>query len=187
MIFIVSGLPRSGTSMMMHMLKAGGVKILEDKTREPDEHNPNGYYEYEFASKLPEGNVDWLEKAEGKAVKVLSFYIQHLPAKYEYKVIFMERNYDEIVKSQQKIALEEGKKPHKKEIKMMIDYFRSHVKQIKEWIRLRPNFIILSLSYNEIVNDPDQFLSTIGEFLELELNEEKMSKVVDKKLYNQRS
>jgi hypothetical protein len=187
MIIIVSGLPRSGTSMMMQMLQAGGLKILEDKSKEADDNNPNGYFEYELASKLPEGNDSWLEKAENKAVKVVSYYVQHLSPKHEYKVLFMERNIDEIVMSQRAIAIEDGKKVHKKEVKMMADYFNNHIKQTKQWISLQPNFGVLYLSYNSIIKDPNSAVSSINEFLELELDEEKMKKVVDKKLYKHKA
>ncbi len=187
MIIIVSGLPRSGTAMMMNMLKAGGIKILEDKTRKPDENNPKGYFEYEPAKKLPEGNISWLDEAEEKAVKVISFFLQHLPDKFEYKIIFMERNFDEILKSQKQTVMEKGQKTHPKEDKMMLEYYKSHVKQTKEWISLQSNFSVLYLSYNEMVKHPEQHLDSICEFLGNELNKDKMNKVIDEKLYRQRS
>jgi hypothetical protein len=186
MIIIVSGLPRSGTSMLMNILKENSIEILEDKTKEADEYNPKGYFEFQPVSELPEGNITWLEQAEGKAVKVTSYFLHHLPAKYEYKVLFMERKIEEIVKSQQKTVAEEGKKFHKKEIKMMEDYFQDHIKQTKTWISLQPNFTVRYLSYNRIIENPKQFLPLISEFLELELKEESFTKIVDSSLYKER-
>lgn len=186
MIIIVSGLPRTGTSMMMNILKESGIRILEDQSREANEHNPEGYFEYQPVLELPEGNISWLENAEGQAVKVNSYYIQHLPPKYEYKVLFMERNIEEIVKSQHKTLADEGKKFHKKEIKMMGDYFRTHIKQIKTWISLQPNFSVLYISYSALVSTPGQYPSIIGEFLEYDAEKLNVEKVVDKKLYKEK-
>lgn len=187
MIVIVSGLPRSGTSMMMNMLEAGGMDLLVDNVRKADKDNPRGYFEYELVKKLPEGNIIWLESANSKVVKVVSYYIHHLPPRYEYKVLFMERNFDEILESQKQSVIEKEQTTSRKEDKMMTDYFKNHVKQTKEWISLQPNFSVLYLSYNEIVLNPEQYLDKINTFLELELNKEKMSKIVDKNLYRQRS
>ena len=95
MITIVSGLPRSGTSMMMKMLEAGGMEILKDEIRKADEDNPAGYYEFEKVKELKK-DVSWLENAKGKSVKIISSLLEHLPEKYTYKIIFMHRNMDSI-------------------------------------------------------------------------------------------
>ena len=90
-IVIVSGLPRSGTSMMMKMLEAGGIPPLTDEIREADTDNPKGYYEFERVKKLDKGDIAWLPEAEGKSVKVISALLKHLPAEYDYRIIFMRR------------------------------------------------------------------------------------------------
>ncbi len=90
-IIVVSGLPRSGTSMMMKMLEEGGIPILTDAIRSADDDNPNGYYEFELVKKLPDGQNKWLAKANYKVVKIISALLEHLPANYRYKIIFMER------------------------------------------------------------------------------------------------
>ena len=187
MIIVVSGLPRSSTAMMMKMLKEGGIQILSDDVKKPDDNNPQGYFEYDLVSKLPEGKTDWLEEAEGKVVKVISYFLHHLPPKHEYRVLFMERNFSEILKSQKKTIIEEKQKIHKKEDKMMEDYYKTHIKQTKEWLSLQPNFSVIYLSYNELVKNPNQDLSKLSNFLEHELNLDKMSKAIDQNLYRQRS
>ena len=186
MITIVSGLPRTGTSMMMNILKESGIAILTDQTRIADNHNPRGYFEYQPAKELPEGNISWLESAEGKAVKVISFYIHHLPPKYEYKVLFMERTIEEIVMSQQKIVIDENKRIHKKEVKMMEDYFKDHIRKTKTWISLQPNFTVHYFSYNNMVANPQEYTSILSEFLECEIKGSVLTKVIDEKLYTQR-
>src|ERR671934_2987374 len=99
MIVIVSGLPRSGTSLMMQMLHAGGMPLLIDEQRPPDTDNPNGYWEYEPVKRLQQDN-SWMHKAEGKAVKVVSALLQYLPPQHIYKIIFMQRPMQEVLASQ---------------------------------------------------------------------------------------
>lgn len=100
-IIIVSGLPRSGTSMMMSVLQAGGVPLLTDGVRAPDAGNPRGYFEFEAVKELDKhGDPAWLPSARGKAVKIISFLLTRLPENYDYRVIFMQRDLDEVIASQ---------------------------------------------------------------------------------------
>src|SRR5262249_58261695 len=99
MIVIVSGLPRSGTSLMMQMLQAGGMPLLTDALRPADADNPNGYWEYEPVKRLQQDN-SWIPKAEGKAVKVVSALLPYLPPQHTYKIIFMQRPLQEVMASQ---------------------------------------------------------------------------------------
>src|SRR4026209_2745330 len=92
-IVVVSGLPRSGTSMMMQMLQAGGLEILTDAVRTPDGSNPKGYFEFEAVKDLDKGQAPaWLAGARGKAVKIVSSLVRWLPESNDYQVIFMQRN-----------------------------------------------------------------------------------------------
>ncbi|MCE7743074.1 MAG: sulfotransferase family protein [Candidatus Heimdallarchaeota archaeon] len=187
MITIVSGLPRSGTSMMMSMLEAGGLKLLVDNERKADDDNPKGYFEWERVKKLPEGDISWVEKAEGKVVKAVSYFLNHFPPNFEYQVIFMERSYDEILKSQKVMMERRGEEAKRREDKTMAEYFKSHIKKTKEWLSLQPNFYVIYVSYKQVLENPTEYAQKINEFLEAELKEDKMVKVVDGKLYRQRS
>ena len=101
-VTVVSGLPRSGTSMMMKMLEAGGIDPIQDGIRTPDSDNPKGYYEYERVKQLDKGDTAWVADAQGKSVKVISALLRYLPADYEYRILFMRRDLDEILASQAK-------------------------------------------------------------------------------------
>ena len=108
-VIVISGLPRSGTSMMMQMLYAAGLPVITDQLRTADEDNPKGYFEIERIKGLyQENDKSWLVDYKGKAVKIISFLLLHLPAKINYKVIFMERDLDEILASQKKMLQNRG-------------------------------------------------------------------------------
>ena len=107
-IIIVSGLPRSGTSLMMQMLDNGGVPVVTDNIRTPDTDNPRGYYEFEQVKKIKE-DVSWLPATRGKAFKMVSQLLYELPASETYRVIFMERDLDEMIRSQEKMLSRLGK------------------------------------------------------------------------------
>jgi len=187
MIVIVSGLPRSGTSMMMSMLEAGGMELLVDNERKADDDNPKGYFEWERVKKLPDGDTEWVAQAEGKVVKAVSYFLNHFPPGFEYYVIFMERNLDEILKSQKVMMERRGEEFRKRENKTMSEFFKSHIKKTKDWLTMQANFYVLYVSYNEILKNPSVFAKEINEFIEIDLNEEKMVQVVDNKLYRQKS
>jgi len=125
-ITIVSGLPRSGTSMMMKMLEAGGMEILKDEIRKADEDNPAGYYEFEKVKELKK-DVSWLENAKGKSVKIISSLLEHLPEKYTYKIIFMHRNMEEILNSQRQMLFRRGEATNEVSDEKMGKMFLKHL------------------------------------------------------------
>src|SRR3569833_79554 len=98
-ITVVSGLPRSGTSMMMQMLAAGGMPMLTDGVRGPDPDNPRGYFAFGPVKRTPQ-DARWLAGAPGKAVKVVHSLLPALPGGYEYRVLFMLRDMHEVLASQ---------------------------------------------------------------------------------------
>ena len=108
-ITVVSGLPRSGTSMMMRMLEAGGMPVMTDNIRTADDDNPRGYYEVERVKKLKDGDVAWVKEARGKAVKVISYLLEFLPSDQQYFVLFMRRNMQEVLASQQQMLIRRDK------------------------------------------------------------------------------
>jgi hypothetical protein len=184
-LIVVSGLPRSGTSMMMKMLDATGIPPLTDHVREADADNPKGYYEFERVKKLKEGDVAWLPEAEGKATKIISALLVHMPLDYEYRVLMMRRKMEEIIASQDKMLErrgEESKVPDEK----MAELYRKHMRQVEEWMNNQPNVTYIDVDYNALLEDPQLHLARINHFLGGDLDIEKMAAVVDPDLYRQR-
>jgi argonaute-like protein implicated in RNA metabolism and viral defense len=185
-IIIVSGLPRSGTSMMMKMLEAGGIPPLTDEIRTADKDNPKGYYEFERVKKLDEGDAAWLDQASGKVVKVISALLKHLPPGYAYKVIFMQRRMEEILASQRQMLIRRGEPADSISDEKMTGLFSKHLAQVQAWIAEQPNIDVLYVSYNEILEDPTGNVEKVNQFLGNILNQEKMTSVIDEGLYRQR-
>ncbi|MBN1887646.1 MAG: hypothetical protein JW850_06635 [Thermoflexales bacterium] len=185
-VIIVSGLPRSGTSMMMKMLEAGGLEIVSDHLRTADEDNPKGYYEFERAKKLPEGDTAWLDEARGKVVKVISELVKHLPPTHNYKVLFMRRTIGEILASQQKMLERRGKAGGAVSDEEMAALFDKHLKQVYAWMDGQPNLAYLDVDYNQMLREPRPILRQIKRFLGEGLDVDKMAAVADPSLYRQR-
>jgi len=185
-IVIVSGLPRSGTSMMMKMLEAGGIPPLTDEIREADKDNPKGYYEFERVKQMDKGDVEWLSQAGGQAVKVISALLQHLPEEYEYKVIFMERHMPEILASQRKMLVHRGEDADEMDDQQMATLFQKHVQKIRQWLDEQENFSTLHVHYSNALADPLTTARQVDHFLDWDLDVEKMVGVVDPDLYRNR-
>lgn len=181
-IYIVSGLPRSGTSMMMQILEAGGMAVVTDKIRQADPDNPRGYYEFEKAKSI-EKDTSWLDECKGKALKMISALVAHLPLDRKYKIIFMERDLKEVVKSQ-KIMLERADRAGSTlSDDELIKKFEIHLDDTKKWLACRNNIEVIYINYNRMIEYPDKCLEKIDDFLEIKLNMQEMKKAVDKKLY----
>ena len=185
-VTIVSGLPRSGTSMMMKMLDAGGIPPLTDEIREPDADNPKGYYEYERVKKLDKGDTAWMEKAQGKSVKVISALLKHLPEGCQYKVIFMQRRIEEILASQNQMLIRRGEATDAVSDDKLADVLDRHLAQVETWLSDQPNVDVLYVSYNEALETPLEQAQRIKQFLSKTLDVEEMVGVVDQALYRQR-
>jgi hypothetical protein len=185
-ITVVSGLPRSGTSMMMKMLEAGGMRPLTDEQRMADADNPKGYYEFERVKQLGKGDSDWLPLAEGKAVKIISALLKHLPAGYRYKVIFMERHMPEILASQRKMLVRRQEDVEKTDDAQMAALFDKHVAEVKQWLAGQPHFDVLYLHYSDILQDGRSHIQAVNQFLGSSLDEAAMAKVIDPDLYRNR-
>lgn len=186
-VTVVSGLPRSGTSMMMQMLEAGGIDPLTDHEREPDEDNPEGYYEYERVKKLEDGDTDWLPKAEGKAVKVVSALLEHLPEGYDYRVVFMRRRIDEVLASQAKMLERRGEDPDEASEEELKELFLQHVRKVERWAEDEDDVDLLFTHYNDVVDDPYPQLERVDAFLGGGLDVDAMARVVDPDLYRNRA
>lgn len=182
-IIVVSGLPRSGTSMMMKMLEAGGIPPLTDKIRTADDDNPKGYYEFERVKKLDKGDTDWLPQAEGKAVKVISQLLKYLPADYDYKVVFMRRHMDEILASQKKMLANRGEDTNRISDEELASLFEKHLNQVINWLDQQTNVSTLYIHYSDTLSDPQTQAEKVNGFLDQTLNVEAMTAVVDPALY----
>lgn len=185
-IVVVTGLPRSGTSMMMKMLDAGGVPPLTDGIREANVDNPKGYYEYERVKKLPD-DTHWIPLAKGKAVKVLAELVKYLPDTYSYKVIFMERNLDEMLESQRKMLIRRGKDPDELSKTELKDMFIKYRDMIRDHVESHPTMDVLYVGYNELMLDPEACVTGINSFFDGDLDTKAMVAVIDPELYRNRA
>jgi hypothetical protein len=185
-VTVVSGLPRSGTSMMMKMLEAGGILPLTDEIREADADNPKGYYEFERVKKLDDGDTAWLEEAQGKAVKVVSALLKYLPQGYTYKVIFMRRKMEEILASQRQMLIRRGEPTDAANDEELMELFAKHLAQVQAWGDEQPNVDVLYVSYNDAMENPLGQAIKVNHFLGDTLDVENMAAVIDQVLYRQR-
>ncbi len=185
-ITVVSGLPRSGTSLMMNMLEAGGISPLVDNARAADEDNPRGYYEFERVKKLKQDQA-WLPSARGKAVKVISALLAQLPAGESYRVIFMQRNMAEILASQRRMLERRGEPADKISDAEMAALFERHLKQVTGWLAAQPNMTVMYVDYRRLIVSPQELVSAVNAFLGGWLDESKMAAAVDSTLYRNRA
>jgi hypothetical protein len=184
-IIIVSGLPRSGTSMMMKMLAEGGLQLVTDEVRGADEDNPNGYFELEIVKSLPKGDFTWLRQADGKVVKVISSLLEYLPSEHSYKIIFMERELKEILASQKKMLLHRHEHSKVDDSEMELQ-FRNHLAAIKAWLVRQVNIEVFYMNFNSLIADPDTTCIQISDFIGLPLDLNRMLSVPSEKLYRNR-
>jgi len=185
-VTIVSGLPRSGTSMMMQVIEAGGVPALTDNLRTRDEDNPQGYYEFEPVKKTKE-DPSWVPGARGKVVKMVYRLLYDLPGDQEYRVIFMRRNIDEVLASQKIMLQRSGKQGAAISDERLKELFVGELEKFEHWIATRKNFSILSVDYSDMVASPGTQCKRINEFLGGVLDCDRAAAAVDPSLYRNRS
>lgn len=184
-ITIVSGLPRSGTSLMMRMLNVGGIPALCDEHRTPDADNPNGYYEFESVKSI-QNYGDWIDRAVGHSVKMVYNLLEHLPKDREYRVVFMRRHIDEIIQSQRAMLLRNGINTEipDEEIK---ELFERVLRQFYSWLPSQTHLRLINVSYNELLSRPSSTISQINRHLGYCLDTEAMAQVIDHSLYRNRA
>jgi hypothetical protein len=185
MIVIVSGLPRSGTSLMMQMLQAGGMPLLIDDHRLADADNPNGYWEYEPVKRLQQANA-WLHKAEGKAVKVVSALLQYLPRQHTYKIIFMQRPLPEVLASQAVMLQRRGAQGGQAADQTLATVFGQHLERTERWLAAQKHMQSLPIDYHATIAQPGDTATRVARFLDLPLAVEAMARAVDPRLHRQR-
>ncbi len=186
MIAIVSGLPRSGTSLMMQMLAAGGVPILSDGERVADADNPRGYCEWERIKLLPKDPA-CIAEAEGKAVKVISQLLFALPAGHEYRIIFMERPLEEVVASQAQMIRRRGTSGAAVPPGALIAGLRAHLNQVNAWLAQRRELLIHRQEYHHVLREPLGAAQNVQSFLGIALDVDAMARQVDPSLYRNRT
>jgi hypothetical protein len=186
MITIVSGLPRSGTSLMMQMLVAGGMPALSDGERQADTDNPRGYLEWERIKQLP-NDPACLVEAEGKVVKVISRLLLSLPAGHEYRIIFMQRPLAEVLASQSQMLGRRGTYKEGANPAIISAAFEKHLREVYAWLAGKPFVKALRLPYHEVLSRPKDVGQQLAEFLGIPLNVETMAQQVDASLYRNRS
>ena len=185
-VTIVSGLPRSGTSMMMCMLAEGGIEPLIDHVRGADDDNPKGYYEFEPVKKTKH-DAGWVSQAVGKVVKMVHLILKDMPLDHDYRVVFMCRHLDEVVQSQNVMLTRHGKDTDTLPEDRMKDIFRGQIKDVQDHMnRHADRFKWIEIDYNEALRDPKTAVENVNDFLG-DLDTEKMLAVVDPSLYRNRA
>ena len=184
-ITIVSGIPRSGTSMVMQMLVAGGMPALTDQVRLPDENNPRGYFEYTRVKSL-RNDTSWLDEAIGKSLKVIHLLLAELPEDRRYRVIFIKRDLNEVVESQTKMLTRAGRTGANLPAGTLVGIFDKEMTRILKWLSEKPNFEVLLVHYEDLIKMPLEESRKINAFLGGLLNENAMAEAVDKTLYRSR-
>lgn len=180
-IYIVSGLPRSGTSMMMKALTSGELTPMVDEKRKADRDNPEGYFEYKPAMSLHKDN-SWMGKVQGKLIKIMVNFLEYLPDDFEYEIVLMRRDLAEILKSQQKML---GKDEESVDVAVE-KIFRKDIKKARKLARQKSNIRMIEIWYPEVIENPRREMKKIAEFIGYDLNVEKMVETVDPKLYRNR-
>jgi hypothetical protein len=185
-VVVVSGLPRSGTSMAMKMLEAGGMQVVADGVRSADEDNPKGYYEDERVKELHHlEDKAWLRDARGKAIKVISWLLKDLPEDNNYKVIFMRRHLEEVLASQSKMLERRGEDSETEDHRMM-ELYKNHLWRVGYLFKHRPHVEALDVEYAAALASPREHAERIRAFLGVDLDLDRMTGVVDRSLYRNR-
>jgi hypothetical protein len=184
-IVIVSGLPRCGTSMMMQMLEAGGIPPMTDHVRRADEDNPKGYYEFEKVKKIKE-DASWIKSCYGKVFKMVSALLYYLPSDKRYKVIFMRRQMEEMLASQNKMLQRQGKKSDDVSDEEMSKKLHTHLRKVEEWLANQNNIDVIYINYNEVIKNPYENAKLVNQFINGRLDADKMAGSVNTSLYRQK-
>jgi hypothetical protein len=185
MIVVVSGMPRSGTSLVMQMLAAGGMSVLTDGQRKADVDNPKGYYEWEPVRRLaiePQA----IAEAEGKAVKVVSMQLWPLPTDREYKVLFLNRPMEEVLASQAAMIRRLGVTPSTLSGPALIAANTAHLNAVQAWMARQTHMSVCAVAYHSLLREPEREAVRIKAFLELDLSAAAMAAQVAPELYRQR-
>lgn len=188
MITIVSGLPRSGTSLMMQMLAAGGVPVLSDGERVADADNPRGYFEWERIKLLPQ-QPGCIAEAEDKVAKVISQLLFALPPNHEYRIIFMERPLAEVVASQAEMIRRRGTSGPQLADAALLAALQAHLNQVNAWLnnKHKTGLPVCRVQYHEVLADARRICEQVQDFMGHSLKLDAMAGQIDSSLYRQRT
>lgn len=181
-IFVVSGLPRSGTSMLMQMLVNGGMEAFVDDSRDIDENNPNGYFEHSLVKNLSL-NSNWMQLTDHKLIKIVAPVIMNIPLNYKYKVVFVERSVDEVAQSQTKMLSRVGS--NEAVMPNLEKELNASLQKTKDWLDKRSNVEVLYVNHADIINAPNQAAEQINRFYNFKLDTNQMANSVNKNLYRE--
>jgi hypothetical protein len=184
-VTVVSGLSRSGTSMIMQMLVAGGLPALTDQVRAADESNPRGYFELEKVKRLATDN-SWLDEARGKVVKVVAPLAPFLPQACSYRVILLERDMDEVLASQARMLERLKRQGGDLSLPRLRQASTRQLKQANRALRAH-QIPVLTIKYAEALADPQQTARRLADFLGLDLDRPAMRQAVVTSLYRERA
>ena len=182
-IVIVSGLPRSGTSLMCQMLDNGGLEVVTDSLRTPDTDNPRGYYELEKVKKVKQ-DASWLPETRGKAFKMVSQLLLDLPATERYRVIFMRRDLDEILVSQEKMLARLGRGASPRD--QIRPAFVAHLDRVSRWLGEQSHIALLNVDYKDLIERPAEMAEAVSAFIGGRADFGRMAASVDSTLYRNR-
>ncbi len=184
-VTVVSGLPRSGTSLMMQMLHAGGLSVLSDGLRTADENNLRGYFEYEPVKRL-RGDRSWLPQARGHAVKIIHLLLRDLllDGSLHYRIVFMQRPMAEVLASQRAMLQREGKAGA--DAAILTKAFESQLAQLDIWLAAQAQVTVLRVPYHQVLSEPQAVADAVSGFLGLTLDTAAMAAAVDPALHRQR-
>ncbi len=185
-VTVVSGLPRSGTSLAMQMIHAGGIPALTDGQRTSDDSNPRGYFELERVKQLKQ-DKSWLDEAAGKVVKVIHLLLAELPDDRPYRVVFMQRDLREVVQSQATMLARSGRPGGQLAPERLIAVYEQQLKTVEQWLAARPSFSVLRVPYAQLVSDPAGVVPTVNAFLGGTLDEARMRAAVDPGLHRNKA
>lgn len=188
-VVVVSGLPRSGTSMLMGMLAAGGLEALTDGVRAPDDDNPRGYFELERVKQLQTGmDTAWLREARGKCVKVISYFLKHLPVGEQYRIVFVRRNLAEVLVSQRRMLARRGEPVGSAvEESRLEGVFAAHLNKVDRELAARSDCRVLYVDHRSAIDGPRTVADQVNRFLDKRLDIDRMAAAVDPRLYRQRA
>ena len=165
-ITIVSGLPRSGTSLLMQMLARAGVPLQHDGVRSADLSNPRGYFEWERIKQLPK-NPALIAECEGKAVKVISSLLLSLPANYAYRILFVERRLEHVQASQAKMIEGLGTRGSGLPAAQLVRVLEMHRNYLYAWLTTREDLPVMKIDYDALITQPEAEALRVSRFLEL--------------------